>query len=61
MTFRMPFPGPAMEETKFDKSQMTFAWRAGGEGQRFHFQLAHDKEFKQIFTRREYGRNATYR
>ena len=48
MPFRMPFPGPAMEETKFDKSQMTFAWRAGGEGQRFHFQLAHDKEFKQI-------------
>ena len=48
MPFRMPFPGPAMEETKFDKSQMTFAWRAGGEGQRFHFQLARDKEFKQI-------------
>ena len=32
MSFRMPFPGPAMEETKFDKSQMTFAWRAGAEG-----------------------------
>lgn len=48
MPFRMPFPGPAMEETKFDKSQMTFAWRAGGEGQRFHFQLARDKEFQQI-------------
>ena len=48
MPFRMPFPGPAMEETKFDKSQMTFAWRAGAEGQRFHFQLARDKEFKQI-------------
>lgn len=48
MPFRMPFPGPAMEETKFDKSQMTFAWRVGGEGQRFHFQLARDKEFRQI-------------
>lgn len=48
MPFRMPFPGPAMEETKFDKSQMTFAWRAGGEGQSFHFQLARDKEFTQI-------------
>lgn len=46
--FRMPYPGPAMEETKFDKSQMTFGWRAGGEGQRFHFQLAGDKEFQQI-------------
>lgn len=46
--FRMPFPGPVMEEAKFDKSQMTFAWRAGGEGQRFHFQLARDKEFTQI-------------
>lgn len=48
MSFRMPFPGPAMEETKFDKSQMTFAWRAGGEDQSFHFQLARDKEFTQL-------------
>lgn len=46
--FRMPYPGPAMEETKFDKSQMTFGWRAGGEGQRFHFQLARDAGFQQI-------------
>ncbi|MBX3616767.1 FecR domain-containing protein [Nitrosomonas sp.] len=48
MPFRMPFPGPAMEETKFDKSQMTFGWRAGGAGQRFHFQLARDREFQKI-------------
>lgn len=48
ISFRMPYPGPAMEETKFDKSQMTFGWRAGGEGQRFHFQLARDAEFLQI-------------
>lgn len=46
--FRMPFPGPSMEETKFGKTRMTFGWRAGGEGQRFHFQLASDQEFQQI-------------
>lgn len=48
MSFRMPFPGPAMEATKFDKTRMTFAWRAGGKDQSFHFQLALDKAFNQI-------------
>lgn len=48
MSFRMPFPGPTMEATKFDKTQMTFAWRAGGEDQSFHFQLARDETFNQI-------------
>lgn len=48
MPFRMPFPGPTMEATKFDKTQMTFAWRAGGKDQSFHFQLARDETFDQI-------------
>ena len=48
MSFRMPYPGPTIGETKLDKSKMTFAWRAGGEGQRFYFQFARDKEFKQL-------------
>lgn len=45
MPFRVPFPGPALEDTKVDKTEMTFAWRAGAEGQHFHFQFARDKEF----------------
>ncbi|MBY0473501.1 MAG: FecR domain-containing protein [Nitrosomonas sp.] len=48
MSFRLPFPGPTMEEAKFDKTQMTFAWRAGGDDQSFHFQLARDETFNQI-------------
>lgn len=48
MSFRMPFPGPTMEATKFDKTRMTFVWRAGGKDQSFHFQLAHDEAFNQI-------------
>ncbi len=45
MSFRVPFPGPALEETEFDVTKMTSAWRAGAEGQSFHFQFASDKAF----------------
>ena len=48
MSFRVPFPGPALEETEFDETEMTFAWRAGEEGQSFHFQFASDKAFNNL-------------
>ncbi len=48
MTFRVPIPGPSLEETEIDESEMTFAWRAATEGQRFQFQFARDEEFTDI-------------
>ncbi len=48
MSFRVPFPGPSLEETKMNEDEMTFAWRAGAEGQSFHFQLARDEEFNDL-------------
>lgn len=48
MPFRVPYPGPAVEDTKLDENQITFAWRAAAEGQSFHFQFARDKAFTDI-------------
>lgn len=48
MPFRVPYPGPSLEDTKLDENQMTFAWRAAAEGQSFHFQFARDKAFTDI-------------
>ena len=48
MSFRVPFPGPALEETEFDETEMTFAWRTGTEGQSFHFQFASDEAFNHL-------------
>ncbi|MFZ1852985.1 MAG: FecR domain-containing protein [Nitrosomonas sp.] len=48
MAFRVPHPGPSLEDAKFDENSMTFAWRAPADGQRFHFQFASDSEFNQI-------------
>ncbi|SES84437.1 FecR family protein [Nitrosomonas marina] len=48
MPFRVPFPGPALEKTEIDEQDLTFAWRAAAEGQRFHFQFARDESFSDI-------------
>ena len=48
MAFRVPFPGPSLEETEIDESEITFAWRAATEGQRFQFQFSRDEEFTEI-------------
>ncbi|MCB1936681.1 MAG: FecR domain-containing protein [Nitrosomonas sp.] len=48
MPFRVPYPGPSIEETEIDKDDLTFAWRAAAEGQRFHFQFARDEAFTDI-------------
>ncbi len=48
MSFRVPFPGPELEEPEFDESEMTFAWRAGEAGQSFHFQFASDEKFDNL-------------
>lgn len=48
MPFRVPYPGPALEDTKLDENQITFAWRTAAEGQSFHFQFARDKTFTDI-------------
>ncbi|MDH5552690.1 MAG: FecR domain-containing protein, partial [Nitrosomonas sp.] len=48
MPFRAPFPAPELEEPEFDESEMTFAWRAGAEGQSFHFQFASDDAFNNL-------------
>lgn len=48
MPFRVPYPGPSLEDTKLDENQITFAWRAAAERQSFHFQFARDKAFTDI-------------
>ncbi len=48
MSFRVPYPGPSLEETELDENEITFAWRAAAEGQSFHFQLARDAAFSDI-------------
>lgn len=48
MAFRVPFPGPSLEETKIDESEITFVWREASEGQHFQFQFARDEEFTDI-------------
>lgn len=53
MTFRVPVPGPSLEKLEVDKSSITFSWRAAAEGQRFHIQLARDKEFSQVLLDQE--------
>ncbi|SER08508.1 Uncharacterized conserved protein, contains LysM and FecR domains [Nitrosomonas sp. Nm51] len=48
MPFRVPYPGPSLEATEVDEQEITFAWRAAAEGQRFHFQFAQDASFSDI-------------
>ncbi|GJL75295.1 FecR domain-containing protein [Nitrosomonas sp.] len=48
MYFRVPYPGPSLEETELDENEITFAWRAAAEGQSFHFQFARDAAFSDI-------------
>jgi len=48
MPFRVPYPGPSIEETEIDKNSLTFAWRAAVEGQSFHFQFARNEDFTDI-------------
>ncbi|HBV21724.1 MAG TPA: hypothetical protein DEF07_08410, partial [Nitrosomonas sp.] len=48
MSFRVPYPGPSLEETELDENEITFAWRAAAEGQSFHFQFARDAAFSDI-------------
>jgi len=40
MPFRVPYPGPTIEETEINKEELTFAWRAAAQGQSFHFQFS---------------------
>lgn len=53
MKFRVPVPGPSLEKLEVDKSSITFSWRIATEGQKFHVQLARDKEFSQILLDQE--------
>src|SRR5690606_9690069 len=48
MPFRVPYPGPLLENTEIDNRELTFAWRAPAEGQSFHFQFARDAAFTKI-------------
>ena len=48
MAFRVPFPGPSLEKTELNESEITFAWREATEGQSFQFQIARDEEFTDI-------------
>ncbi|SFK32870.1 FecR family protein [Nitrosomonas aestuarii] len=48
MSFRVPYPGPALEETELGENEITFSWRAAATGQSFHFQLARDAAFSDI-------------
>ncbi len=53
MKFRVPVPGPSLEKLEVDKSSITFSWRTATEGQKFHVQLARDKEFSQVLLDQE--------
>lgn len=48
MTFRVPYPGPSLEDTQLQEDSMTFAWRAAAENQRFQVQFARDSAFNDI-------------
>ena len=48
MAFRVPVPGPSLEDLAVDESEMTFAWPAATEGQHFRFQFACDEVFTDI-------------
>lgn len=48
MPFRVPHPGPLLEDMEIDENTLTFAWRAPDEEQTFHFQFATDKAFNNI-------------
>ncbi len=48
MPFRVPYPGPLLEDTEINNDELIFAWRAPAEGQHFHFQFAQDAAFTQI-------------
>ncbi len=48
MTFRVPHPGPSLDETAINDDELTFAWRTATEGQSFHFQFARDDAFSDI-------------
>ncbi|MCP5245305.1 MAG: FecR domain-containing protein [Burkholderiales bacterium] len=48
MPFRVPYPGPSLDETQLDEKEMTFAWRSVAEGQSFNFQFSRDKTFTDI-------------
>ena len=48
MSFRVPYPGPSLDETQLDEKEITFAWRAVAEGQNFHFQFSRNETFTDI-------------
>jgi len=48
MSFRVPYPGPSLEDTQIDDDTTTFAWRTTAADQRFHFQFADDASFTTI-------------
>jgi len=48
MAFRVPYPGPSLEDTQLQEDSMTFAWRAAAESQRFQAQFARDSAFTDI-------------
>ncbi len=48
MPFRVPYPGPLLENTEVDDRELTFAWRAPAEGQSFHFQFSRDSAFTKV-------------
>jgi len=48
MTFRVPFPGPELAAPEVGDDELTLAWGAAAEDQHFHFQIASDKDFKEL-------------
>ncbi len=48
MAFRVPFPGPELSVPEVGDDDLTLAWSAAAEGQRFHFQIASDKDFNEL-------------
>lgn len=48
MAFRVPFPGPELAEPELGENELTLTWRSAGEGQRFHFQIASDEDYKEL-------------
>lgn len=50
VSFRVPVPGPALESAQIEDDEIKFAWPAGEAGRSFQFQMARDREFREIIS-----------
>ncbi len=56
MSFRIPVPAPDMGQSEFDPREMVFRWKPVGPQQRYHIQIATDKDFGHLIVDRQTGK-----